>query len=88
MLANEMKTLSKVSRNLNEEFNKQWEEMKNKIKEYANKGENKCTLVYGKYNELLIEKLKENGFRVAMAYEIFPNVFYGMRGSATKWVMW
>ena len=37
MLANEMKELSKVSRNLNDGFNKQWDEMKARIKENAQK---------------------------------------------------
>lgn len=88
MLANEMKNLSSASRNLDEGFQKQWREMKDKIKEYASKGENKCTMVYGSYNDQLIEKLKENGFKVAMACEIFPNVYYGMRNSGTHWVLW
>lgn len=88
MLANEMKDLASKSRNENEEFNKQWEEMKNKIKEYAQKGENKCTMVYGKYNEQLEQKLKDNGFRVAMKMEIFPHITYGMTNCCTKYVLW
>ena len=62
--------------------------MKARIKEVASNGENKCKMVYGRYNTQLEEKLNENGFKVAMACEIFPNVCYGMTNSATKWVMW
>ena len=88
MLANEMNELSRKSRNENSGFQEQWEEMEKQIREYANKGENKCTMVYGRYDKQLIEKLKENGFKVGMACEIFPHISYGMRGSATHWVLW
>lgn len=88
MMAKEMRKLSQESRENNNEFQKQWEEMKNKIKKYASDGKNECTLVYGKHNEDLIQKLKENGFKVARSYEIHSGIYYGMRNSMTHYVVW
>lgn len=88
MLANEMKELASKSRNENEGLNKQWEDMMTRIRETAKNGENKCVMVYGKYNEQLEEKLKENGFEVAMKMEIFPHITYGMTNCCTKYVLW
>lgn len=88
MLASEMRELSSISRNNNEGFNKQWEDMKNRIKETASKGENKCVMVYGRYNEQLIEKLQENGFRVLRKMEIFPHIPYGATNCMQQWVVW
>lgn len=88
MLANEMKELSKVSRNLNDGFNKQWDEMKARIKENAQNGINYCPMVYGKYNEQLIEKLKENGFKVMRKMELFPHIPYGAVSCMTHYVAW
>ena len=88
MLANEMKEWSKVSRNLNDGFNKQWDEMKARIKENAQNGINYCPMVYGKYNEQLIEKLKENGFKVMRKMELFPHIPYGAVNCMTHYVVW
>ena len=88
MLANEMKELSKVSRNTNDEFNKQWEEMKTRIKENAQNGINYCPMVYGKYNEQLIEKLRENGFKVMRKMELFTHIPYGATNCMQQWVVW
>ena len=87
MLANEMNKLASKSRNENNDFNKQWEEMQERIKEYATNGENKCHMVYGKYNEQLIEKLKENGFQVMRKMELF-NIPYGATNCMQQWVIW
>ena len=75
MLAEEMRELASKSRNENEGLNKQWEEMMNRIKETSKNGENKCSMVYGKYNEQLVEKLEENGFKVMRKMEIFPPIY-------------
>lgn len=83
-----MNNLAKVSRNTDNGFMEQWEQMKTKIKEYATQGKNECTMVYGKYNEQLIEKLKENGFTVDLSYRLHPNVCYGMTNSCTYYVQW
>lgn len=88
MLASEMKSLASQARNSNNGFQKQWEEMETRIKESARNGENKCKLVYGKYNEQLIEKLRENGFSVKTSMEIFPHISYGMTNCLTQWVLW
>lgn len=88
MLASEMKILSSTSRNENNDFNKQWEEMQKRIKEYATNGENKCPMVYGKYNEQLIEKLKENGFQVMRKMELFTHIPYGATNCMQQWVVW
>jgi len=88
MLANEMKNLASASRNTNEGFNKQWLEMKERIKESANEGKNYCVMVYGKYNEQLIEKLRENGFKVMKKMELFPHIHYGDRNCLTDYVVW
>ena len=88
MLAEEMKNLASKSRNENNEFNKQWEDMMNRIKDSAKNGENKCVMVYGKYNDLLIEKLKENGFKVMRKMEIFPHIPYGATNCMQQWVVW
>lgn len=55
MLANEMNKLASKSRNENNDFNKQWEEMQERIKEYATNGENKCPMVYGKIRGFKME---------------------------------
>lgn len=79
MLAEEMRELASKSRNENEGLNKQWEEMMNRIKETSKNGENKCSMVYGKYNEQLVEKLEENGFKVMRKMEIFPIYLMGQQ---------
>lgn len=88
MLANEMRDLASKSRNENNEFNKQWEEMMDRIRESAKNGENKCIMVYGKYNEQLIEKLQENGFEVKRKMEIFTHIPYGATNCMQQWVIW
>ena len=88
MLASEMKNLASASRNSDTGFKKQWDEMEQKIKETATEGKNYCTLVYGKYNEQLIEKLKENGFKVMRKMELFPQIPYGAVGCMTHYVVW
>lgn len=88
MLANEMRELASKSRNENEGLNEQWEEMMNKIKETSKNGENKCSMVYGRYNEQLIEKLEENGFKVMRKMELFPHIPYGATNCMQQWVVW
>lgn len=88
MLANEMKELAKKSRNENTGFNKQWEEMQDRIRKTAIEGLNYCPMVYGKYNEQLIEKLKENGFKVMRKMELFTNIPYGATNCMTQYVVW
>lgn len=88
MLASEMKVLSTQCRNENEEFNKQWKKMQQEIEKAAREGLNYCTLVYGNYNEQLVEKLKENGFRVMRKMDLFPHVTYGMTNCLTQYVVW
>ena len=88
MLANEMKELATKSRNENNGFNKQWEEMQNRIRENAKNGLNYCPMVYGRYNEQLIEKLKENGFKVMRKMELFTNIPYGAVNCMTHYVVW
>jgi len=88
MLANEMSKLSSQSRDNNIEFEKQWNEMQDRIRESAREGKNCCPMVYGKYDEQLIEKLKENGFRVAPKMEIFTYIPYGATNCMTKYVVW
>lgn len=88
MLANEMKELASKARDNNEGFGKQWEEMKTRIKDAAESGVNYCTMVYGKYDEQLIAKLKENGFRVMRKMDLFPHIPYGARGCLTQYVVW
>ena len=89
MLAEEMRELASKSRNENEGLNKQWEEMMNRIKETSKNGENKCSMVYGKYNEQLVEKLEENGFKVMRKMEIFPpHIPYGATNCMQQWVVW
>jgi uncharacterized protein (DUF302 family) len=88
MLANEMRNLSSVSRNENKGFQEQWEKMEEKIRETAKNGENYCSMVYGRYNEQLIEKLKENGFKVMRKMELFPHIPYGATNCMTHYVVW
>ena len=88
MLASEMKELATKSRNENNDFNKQWEEMKNRMKEYANEGKNYCPMVYGTYNEQLISKLQENGFKVMRKMELFPHIQYRAINCMQLWVVW
>ena len=88
MIADEIKKLAEQSRNTNEDFNKQWNEMQERIKQTAMQGMNYCIMVYGKYNEQLIEKLKENGFKVMRKMELFPHIPYGARNCMTHYVVW
>ena len=88
MLANEMKNLASESRNNIEGFNKQWEKMMIAIRNSAKEGKNYCVMVYGNYNEQLIEKLKENGFKVMRKMELFPHIPYGARNCMTHYVVW
>jgi hypothetical protein len=83
-----MKELASKSRNENDGFNKQWEEMKKRIKETSIEGKNYCVMVYGSYNEQLIEKLRENGFRVMRKMELFPQIPYGATNCMTQYVVW
>lgn len=88
MLANEMRNIAKDSRDSSVGFVKQWEEMKDRIRETAREGKNYCIMVYGEYNEQLIQKLTDEGFRVMTKMELFPQVHYGMTGCLTKYVVW
>ena len=88
MLVDEIRNLSSVSRDTNEGFKKQWDEMEEKIRNTAKEGKNYCTLVYGRYNEQLIEKLKQNGFKVMHKMELFPQVHYGDVNCLTQYVVW
>lgn len=88
MLANEMSKLSSQSRDNDKDFEKQWSEMQDRIRETAKEGKNYCPMVYGRYNEQLIEKLKEEGFRVLPKMELFSWVHYGMVNCMTKYVVW
>ena len=87
MLASEMSKLSSVSRNTNDKFKMQWEEMEKRIKESASNGLNYCQMVYGLYNEQLIAKLKENGFKVMTKMDLF-HVPYGSVNCLTQYVVW
>lgn len=88
MLANEMRDLASKSRNENNDFNTQWNEMQERIKEAAREGLNYCRMVYGKYNDQLIQKLKENGFRVMRKMELFTHIPYGATNCMTQYVVW
>jgi hypothetical protein len=88
MLADEMKRLSSQSRDNDNGFNKQWEEMQEAIRKSAKEGLNYCKMVYGKYDEQLIQKLRENGFRVMPKMDLFPHIPYGATNCLTKYVVW
>jgi len=88
MLASEMSKLSSQSRDNDKGFEKQWTEMQDRIRATAKEGKNYCPMVYGSYNDQLIEKLKEEGFKVAPKMEIFSWVHYGMANCMTKYVIW
>lgn len=88
MLANEMRNIARDSRDTNIEFMKKWEEMKDRIRETAREGKNYCIMIRGKYDEQLIQKLENEGFKVMTKMELFPQVHYGMTGCLTKYVVW
>ena len=88
MLASEMRELASNSRNNDKGFNEQWNEMQEKVKETAREGKNYCTMVYGRYNEQLEQKLRENGFKVMPKMELFPHIPYGATNCMTKYVVW
>ena len=88
MLASEMRAISSESRNNNDGFNKQWEEMMTEIRNTAQEGKNYCVMIYGKYDEQLIEKLRENGFKVMRKMELFTNIPYGAICCMTHYVVW
>ena len=88
MLADEMRNIAKDSRDSSVGFVKQWEKMKDRIRETSREGMNYCIMVYGDYDERLIQKLTDEGFRVMTKMELFPQVQYGMRGCLTKYVVW
>lgn len=64
------------------------EKMQQEIEKAAREGLNYCKLVYGNYDEQLVEKLKENGFRVMRKMDLFSHVTYGMANCLTQYVVW
>lgn len=90
MLANEMKELSKNSRNNNEKLNEYWEKTIEMIRETARQGLNEMSYVkvawshdYDNYS-IMNKKLEDNGFRVVEGWEIGKP----MRNSRSKYIIW
>ena len=98
MLANEMRTLSRDSRNKNNEIiNKYWEDVIDKINEAARKGENEISFYQKFYydfdNEtysvqeirnIIRKKLEDEGFHVVKGYQIGKP----MRNSESIYIVW
>lgn len=89
-LSNEMKELSKQSRNENELISSYWEDAKVKIKAKASEGLNELCLyevkgcLEAKTRDIMIKKLEDEGFRIMCGSQLGK----GMRNSATLYIVW